>query len=66
MTAIGRYSYCGKQTVLLKSYQLFLREWGIVEPAGELAGLPFPINAQMLRHGTGYPKANRGDEVCRC
>jgi len=34
---------------------------GIVEPTGELAGLPFPINTQMLRHGTGYPKANRGD-----
>jgi site-specific recombinase XerD len=33
---------------------------GIVERAGELAGLPFPIHAHMLRHGTGYPKANRG------
>ncbi|MGF2040413.1 MAG: hypothetical protein RMZ43_034795 [Nostoc sp. CmiVER01] len=38
----------------------------IVESAGELAGLPYPINAQMLRHGTDYPKANQGDEVCRC
>ncbi|MDZ8227492.1 hypothetical protein [Nostoc sp. ChiVER01] len=38
----------------------------IVESAGELAGLPYPINAQMLRHRTDYPKANQGDEVCRC
>lgn len=33
---------------------------GIVEQAGELAGLPFPIHAHMLRHGTGYYLANRG------
>ncbi|MBW4689703.1 MAG: tyrosine-type recombinase/integrase [Komarekiella atlantica HA4396-MV6] len=33
---------------------------GIVERAGELAGFPFPIHAQMLRHGTGYYLANRG------
>ncbi|OUL26886.1 recombinase XerD [Nostoc sp. RF31YmG] len=33
---------------------------GIVERAGELAGLPFPIHAHMLRHGTGYYLANRG------
>ncbi|MBF2004474.1 hypothetical protein ACF3DV_33010 (plasmid) [Chlorogloeopsis fritschii PCC 9212] len=26
---------------------------GIVEQAGELAGLPFPVHAHMLRHGTG-------------
>ncbi|WP_264299948.1 tyrosine-type recombinase/integrase [Nostoc sp. MG11] len=32
----------------------------IVERAGELAGLPFPIHAHMLRHGTGYYLANRG------
>ncbi|MBW4433194.1 MAG: tyrosine-type recombinase/integrase [Pelatocladus maniniholoensis HA4357-MV3] len=33
---------------------------GIVERAGELASLPFPIHAHMLRHGTGYYLANRG------
>lgn len=33
---------------------------GIVERAGKLAGLPFPIHAHMLRHGTGYYLANRG------
>ncbi|MGM3309603.1 tyrosine-type recombinase/integrase [Anabaena sp. WFMT] len=33
---------------------------GIVKRAGELAGLPFPIHAHMLRHGTGYYLANRG------
>ncbi|MFB2935604.1 tyrosine-type recombinase/integrase [Aerosakkonemataceae cyanobacterium BLCC-F154] len=33
---------------------------GIVENAGELAGLPFPVHAHMLRHGTGYYLANRG------
>lgn len=33
---------------------------GIVERAGELAGLPFPVHAHMLRHGTGYYLANRG------
>ncbi|WP_414590071.1 tyrosine-type recombinase/integrase [Scytonema sp. PCC 10023] len=32
---------------------------GIVERAGELAGLPLRVHAHMLRHGTGYPKANR-------
>ncbi|MDV2998308.1 MAG: ISKra4 family transposase ISCep1 [Chroococcidiopsis sp. SAG 2025] len=33
---------------------------GIVERAGKLAGLPFPVHAHMLRHGTGYYLANRG------
>ncbi|MEJ6487483.1 transposase [Nostoc punctiforme UO1] len=33
---------------------------GIVERAGKLAGLLFPIHAHMLRHGTGYYLANRG------
>lgn len=33
---------------------------GIIEQAGELAGLPFPVHAHMLRHGTGYYLANRG------
>ena len=33
---------------------------GIVEQAGELAGLPFPTHAHMLRHGTGYYLANKG------
>jgi integrase len=27
---------------------------GIVERAGDLAGLPFPVHAHMLRHGCGY------------
>lgn len=33
---------------------------GIVERAGELAGLPFRVHAHMLRYGTGYYLANRG------
>jgi integrase len=33
---------------------------GIIERAGELAELPFPVHAHMLRHGTGYYLANRG------
>jgi type 1 fimbriae regulatory protein FimB/type 1 fimbriae regulatory protein FimE len=33
---------------------------GIVEQAGELAGLPFPTHPHMLRHGTGYYLANKG------
>lgn len=33
---------------------------GIIEQAGLLAGLPFPVHAHMLRHGTGYYLANRG------
>ncbi|MBD2472437.1 tyrosine-type recombinase/integrase [Nostoc sp. FACHB-145] len=33
---------------------------GIVERAGELAGLPFRVHAHMLRHSTGYYLANRG------
>lgn len=36
---------------------------GIVEVAGELAGLPFPVHAHMLRHGTGYYLANRGTDT---
>ncbi|MBD2628926.1 tyrosine-type recombinase/integrase [Trichormus variabilis] len=36
---------------------------GIVERAGELAGLPFPTHAHMLRHGTGYYLANRGTDT---
>ena len=36
---------------------------GIVERAGTLAGLPFPIHAHMLRHGTGYYLANRGTDT---
>ncbi|MFH7029528.1 MAG: tyrosine-type recombinase/integrase [Heteroscytonema crispum UTEX LB 1556] len=27
------------------------------------AQLPFPAHAQMLRHVTGYPKANRGTDT---
>ncbi|MER3436090.1 MAG: hypothetical protein C4288_22665 [Leptolyngbya sp. ERB_1_1] len=33
---------------------------GIIERAGELAELPFPIHPHMLRHGTGYYLANKG------
>ncbi len=36
---------------------------GIVERAGKLAGLPFPVHAHMLRHGTGYYLANRGTDT---
>ncbi|MGH2412467.1 MAG: tyrosine-type recombinase/integrase [Microcystaceae cyanobacterium] len=36
---------------------------GIIERAGELAGLPFPVHAHMLRHGTGYYLANRGTDT---
>lgn len=36
---------------------------GIVERAGELAGLPSPVHAHMLRHGTGYYLANRGTDT---
>ena len=32
---------------------------GIVERAGKLASLSFPVHAHMLRHGTGYYLANR-------
>ncbi|MEL7039358.1 MAG: tyrosine-type recombinase/integrase [Cyanobacteria bacterium J06592_8] len=33
---------------------------GIIEQAGKLAELSFPVHAHMLRHGTGYYLANRG------
>jgi site-specific recombinase XerD len=33
---------------------------GIVEQAGELAGLAFSMHPHMLRHGTGYYLANKG------
>ena len=33
---------------------------GIVEKAGEMAALGFPVHPHMLRHGTGYHLANRG------
>lgn len=36
---------------------------GIIERAGELAALPFPVHAHMLRHGTGYYLANRGTDT---
>lgn len=36
---------------------------GIVERAGELADLSFPVHAHMLRHGTGYYLANRGTDT---
>lgn len=36
---------------------------GLIERAGELANLPFPVHAHMLRHGTGYYLANRGTDT---
>ncbi len=33
---------------------------GIIEQAGNLAELPFPIHTHMLRHSTGYYLANKG------
>ncbi|WP_082209940.1 tyrosine-type recombinase/integrase [Fischerella sp. PCC 9605] len=36
---------------------------GIVERAGQLAGLPFRVHAHMLRHGTGSYLANRGTDT---
>lgn len=36
---------------------------GIVERAGKLVGLPFPIHPHILRHGTGYYLANRGTDT---
>lgn len=36
---------------------------GIIERAGKLANLPFPVHAHMLRHGTGYYLANRGTDT---
>lgn len=36
---------------------------GIVERAGELAGLSFSVHTHMLRHGTGYHLANRGTDT---
>jgi len=36
---------------------------GVVELAGQLAELPFPVHAHMLRHGTGYYLANKGTDT---
>ncbi|MBD3887693.1 tyrosine-type recombinase/integrase [Phormidium tenue FACHB-886] len=33
---------------------------GIIEKAGELAELPFPVHPHMLRHATGFYLANKG------
>lgn len=33
---------------------------GIVEKAGELAELPFPLHPHILRHSTGHYLANKG------
>lgn len=33
---------------------------GIIERAGKLAGLPFPVHAHMLRHACGYALAAKG------
>lgn len=35
----------------------------IVSRAGQLAGLPFPIHAHMLRHAKGYQLANSGTHM---
>jgi integrase len=32
----------------------------LIERAGEAAGLPFPVQAHMLRHACGYALANKG------
>ena len=32
----------------------------LISRAGQEAGLPFPVHAHMLRHGTGYYLANKG------
>ncbi|HEY9609638.1 tyrosine-type recombinase/integrase [Allocoleopsis sp.] len=36
---------------------------GIIERAGELALLPFPVHAHMLRHACGYALAARGTDT---
>ena len=35
----------------------------MVQRAGEVAGLPFPVHPHMLRHGCGYALANRGYDL---
>jgi type 1 fimbriae regulatory protein FimB/type 1 fimbriae regulatory protein FimE len=38
---------------------------GMIERAGEAAGLPFPVHVHMLRHSTGYALAARGMDTRR-
>jgi type 1 fimbriae regulatory protein FimB/type 1 fimbriae regulatory protein FimE len=35
----------------------------IVQRAGRLAGLPFPVHPHMLRHACGYKLANDGHDT---
>jgi site-specific recombinase XerD len=37
----------------------------MIERAGEVAGLPFPVHVHMLRHSTGHALANRGMDTRR-
>ena len=37
----------------------------IIERAGEVAKLPFPVHVHMVRHSTGYALANRGMDTRR-
>jgi len=37
----------------------------MIERGGEVASLPFPIHAHMLRHSTGYALAAKGMDTCR-
>jgi site-specific recombinase XerD len=59
----------------VKSDYVFVNERGqpfgrmgiarMIERAGEVAKLPFPIHVHMLRHSTGYALANRGMDTRR-
>jgi type 1 fimbriae regulatory protein FimB/type 1 fimbriae regulatory protein FimE len=58
-----------------KSAYVFVNERGqpfgrmgigrMIERAGEVAALPFPIHAHMLRHSTGYTLAGKGMDTRR-
>jgi site-specific recombinase XerD len=37
----------------------------LIERAGEIAGLPFPLRVHMLRHSTGYALAAKGMDTRR-
>ena len=64
---------CAKRTV--KSDYVFVNERGqpfgrmgigrMIERAGEVAELPFPVHVHMLRHSTGYALAARGMDTRR-
>ena len=64
-TLRGHYAANG-----IKSAYVFVNERGqpfgrmgiarMIERGGEVANLPFPIHAQMLRHSTGYVLAAHG------